>query len=209
MGTPASAARGGASVPLFQHRLEGQNLLVCPTAIDELIRLVAPTRQEIILEIGAGAGNITLPLAEQCGHLIAVEKDALLYLQLVERCQGLPNIQPVFADFFLTHELWWPAFPQFPAVDKFVANLPFGYVEAILARLAFVRFRSFVAIMGERQVSRVRTCFPELAAAFVIERKHLLGDDAFYPSPSLLARHKSASDVHLYVITPAGASTPR
>jgi 16S rRNA A1518/A1519 N6-dimethyltransferase RsmA/KsgA/DIM1 with predicted DNA glycosylase/AP lyase activity len=208
MGTPASAARGGVSVPLFQHRLEGQNLLVCPTAIDDLIRLVAPTRQETILEIGAGAGNITLPLAEQCGHLIAVEKDALLYLQLVERCQGRPTIQPVFADFFQTHELWWPAFPQFPAVDKFVANLPFGYVEAVLARLAFVRFRSFVAILGERQVARVRSCFPGLAATFVFERKQALGDEAFHPPPSMLARHKSASDVHLYVITLAEASAP-
>jgi 16S rRNA (adenine1518-N6/adenine1519-N6)-dimethyltransferase len=56
----------------------GQNFLVDPNVARKLIRMLAPRNGEVFLEIGAGIGALTLPLAERGVTTFAVEIDPKL-----------------------------------------------------------------------------------------------------------------------------------
>ena len=53
----------------------GQHFLQDPGVIDAIIREIAPTRDDLLVEIGPGHGAITKPLATLCGSLHAIELD--------------------------------------------------------------------------------------------------------------------------------------
>lgn len=188
--------------PLFYQRLQGQNLLVSEGAIRTAIELLKPAPEDVIMDIGAGTGNLSVPLSGKCRLVFALEKDPWMFYQLQEACRGKTNLQPVFADFFLTHELWCPAFERFPRVNKLVSNMPFSCVESILSRIAFIDFQYLVAVIGRKQLDRVSGCFPNLYGCFNFEAVCSLTDSDFYPQPNALARDLSGNDVALWIVTP-------
>lgn len=63
----------------------GQHFLQDPGVIDAILRAIAPTASDTIVEIGPGRGAITAPLARACGHLHAIELDRDLAAQLKTR----------------------------------------------------------------------------------------------------------------------------
>ncbi len=54
----------------------GQNFLVDPSTADMIIRRSCLQREDVVVEIGAGLGALTMPLAESAGLVYAVEKDS-------------------------------------------------------------------------------------------------------------------------------------
>lgn len=56
---------------------------------------------DVVLDIGAGAGYVTLPIAEKVGTVYALDldEDILTYLQLTAEKRGITNIQTVAANF--------------------------------------------------------------------------------------------------------------
>src|SRR5205823_8911325 len=81
---------------------------------------------DLVLDLGAGAGALTRELARRAGRVWAVELDAALAREL-ERRFGGTSVRVVRAD---ATRLRWPAEPF-----KVVANLPFGSAAAILRAL--------------------------------------------------------------------------
>lgn len=65
----------------------GQNFLVDPQTIREIIKAIAPKRDDTILEIGPGLGALTKPLLEQVKQLEAIELDRDLIVQLEKLTQ--------------------------------------------------------------------------------------------------------------------------
>ncbi len=63
----------------------GQNFLVSSYTIDKIIASCNLTPSDIVLEIGAGAGNLTEHLVEKCKKVIAVEKDKNLIAIMKDR----------------------------------------------------------------------------------------------------------------------------
>jgi 16S rRNA (adenine1518-N6/adenine1519-N6)-dimethyltransferase len=63
----------------------GQHFLTSRRVLDKIIAVIAPHADDLIVEIGPGRGALTFPLAERCGRLIAIEKDASLIPRLLER----------------------------------------------------------------------------------------------------------------------------
>lgn len=53
----------------------GQHFLKNPFVIKKIVHCIAPEKNDLIIEIGAGKGALTFFLAEKSGKLIAVEKD--------------------------------------------------------------------------------------------------------------------------------------
>ncbi|MBN1794428.1 MAG: ribosomal RNA small subunit methyltransferase A [Candidatus Omnitrophica bacterium] len=60
---------------LFPKKGLGQNFLVDPHYQDKILQCIPATREDVLLEIGPGLGNLTESLLERAGTLIAVEKD--------------------------------------------------------------------------------------------------------------------------------------
>lgn len=74
----------------------GQHFLVNRSALNKIIEVISPRKDELIIEIGPGRGALTFPLAEKAGKVIAVEKDESLIPGLQNR--GIPNLEVIFGD---------------------------------------------------------------------------------------------------------------
>ena len=66
----------------------GQHFLR-PASVERLVRVIDPAPTDVFLEIGPGAGALTLPLAAKCKHLVAVEIDGALATRLESSTETL------------------------------------------------------------------------------------------------------------------------
>jgi 23S rRNA (adenine-N6)-dimethyltransferase len=118
---PAPAARRAARRGLDQHFLRSSRLAA------ELVRHAGLTRDDLVLEIGAGSGRLTGELARSAGHVLAVEVDPYWAQRLSERFEAEARVTVLAADAL---DVALPAEPF-----RVVANLPFGRTTAFLHRL--------------------------------------------------------------------------
>ena len=65
----------------------GQHFLR-PASVERLLKLVDPQPDQVFLEIGAGTGALTLPLAARAGRVVAIEIDT----RLAEGLQVHPEV---------------------------------------------------------------------------------------------------------------------
>ncbi len=77
----------------------GQHFLADARLLERIVDAASIAPQDTVLEIGAGIGNLTVPLAQRARRVIAVEVDPRLRLLLTHQTEDYPNIQLVFADF--------------------------------------------------------------------------------------------------------------
>jgi 16S rRNA (adenine1518-N6/adenine1519-N6)-dimethyltransferase len=117
----------------------GQNFLVDPATAEMIVRKAALTPEELVLEIGAGLGALTLPLAARVRRLVAVEKDGDL-IQLLRNellAAGIGNTEVVHAD-ILRADL---AALVAPDTDPMVVmgNLPYNISSQVVLKLLAAR----------------------------------------------------------------------
>ncbi|SIR62871.1 ErmE/ErmH/ErmO/ErmR family 23S rRNA (adenine(2058)-N(6))-methyltransferase [Micromonospora avicenniae] len=105
-------------------RVLSQNFLADPTAIARVVRSAAPDPAGLVLEVGAGRGQLTRPLAARCGRLVAYEVDPAAGAELAAVCAELPNVRHRQTD-FLTAE---------PPGEPFtvVGNIPWSLTSAVV-----------------------------------------------------------------------------
>jgi 23S rRNA (adenine-N6)-dimethyltransferase len=115
----AHAARRAARRGLDQHFLRSSRLAA------ELVRSAGLTRNDLVLEIGAGSGRLTAELARVAGHVLAVEVDPRWARQL--RARLADNVTVVQANAL--------RFPLPNEPFRVVANLPFGRTTVLLHHL--------------------------------------------------------------------------
>ena len=102
----------------------GQNFLISEKILQNIASTCKIKKNDVVLEIGAGMGNLTEYLASLAEQVIAVEKDPELYKILKNRMSLYPNVK-VFCCDILNFKI-----PQTPAKKiKVVGNLPY-YVSS-------------------------------------------------------------------------------
>ena len=77
----------------------GQNFLVDRNVLEKVALAAELSRDDSVIEIGPGAGALTVLLAQAAGHVTAVEIDKRLIPLLNEVTEGLPNVTIVNDDF--------------------------------------------------------------------------------------------------------------
>jgi 23S rRNA (adenine-N6)-dimethyltransferase len=117
----AHASRRAARRGLDQHFLRSSRLAA------ELVRAAGLTRDDIVLEIGAGSGRLTAELARAARHVVAVEVDPFWARRLSARFGDDARVSVVVADALDV------ALPD--EHFRVVANLPFGLTTAFLRHL--------------------------------------------------------------------------
>jgi 16S rRNA (adenine1518-N6/adenine1519-N6)-dimethyltransferase len=110
----------------------GQVFLKEKKSLKKIVNLAKVSKNDLILEIGPGPGNLTLELAKKAKKVVAVEKDKKMcdFLEEVLEKEGLKNVEIVNEDileFLKKPELSLSSF-------KVVANIPY-YLTSRLIRL--------------------------------------------------------------------------
>jgi 16S rRNA (adenine1518-N6/adenine1519-N6)-dimethyltransferase len=138
MTDPASPSNANALLRaqgLRPRKRWGQNFLCDRNMLDRIVRAAALEPGDKTLEIGAGLGALTRPLADHSVSVTSVEIDRLLQPILQETLAGKQNVHLVFEDFLKLDlaSLLDDAFGDRPGVV--VANIPYYITTPILERL--------------------------------------------------------------------------
>jgi len=105
---------------------DGQHFLRSARLATELVEQAGISARDLVVEIGAGSGRLTTPLAERAGRLIAVERDPVWADRLRSSFSNDANVAIVRAN-----ALHVPL-PREPY--RVFGNLPFTFGSRILAR---------------------------------------------------------------------------
>jgi 16S rRNA (adenine1518-N6/adenine1519-N6)-dimethyltransferase len=105
----------------------GQHFLVDENILGVIGRLAELDEDDVVLEVGPGLGVLTTYLADRVRQVYAVELDASLGPQLLERLAGRPNVELRFGD-ALQLDLAEAA----PGATKLVANLPYNIATPLI-----------------------------------------------------------------------------
>ncbi|MBU1042854.1 MAG: ribosomal RNA small subunit methyltransferase A [Candidatus Omnitrophica bacterium] len=76
----------------------GQNFLTDQIALDLIVKSANLTKEDTVLEIGAGIGNLSTVIAEQSGILYAVEKDRRVEHILKKALKPYPHAEIILGD---------------------------------------------------------------------------------------------------------------
>lgn len=105
----------------------GQNFVIDPNTIRKMVTLAQVEPDDSVVEVGAGAGSLTLALAMVARRVVALEKDTKLIPVLEQVLQGHDNVKIIQGD-ALEHDL------GALEVEQMVANLPYNVAATVVLR---------------------------------------------------------------------------
>ena len=173
-------------------RALGQNFVVDPNTVRRIARLAGVGPGDHVVEVGAGAGSLTLALAETGASVVALELDRHVLPVLRESVEPLgAQVQVVEGD---AMALDWPALLSGAAAWTLVANLPYNVATPLVLDLlegAPTITRMLVMVQreaGERLVAEPgsRTYgIPSVRVAYRATARLVgrVGPDVFLPRP--------------------------
>lgn len=131
----------------------GQHFVIDGRLINRIVNSAELQPDDIVVEVGAGLGNLTAPLAEQVRHLYAIEIDPRLIAELQKEFQGNKKIEIVPGDAL---ELdFTPWFQKWQRRMKVVANLPYEISTPMIFRFFQERqYFSLLVLMLQMEVAR-------------------------------------------------------
>ncbi|MCS7282589.1 MAG: 16S rRNA (adenine(1518)-N(6)/adenine(1519)-N(6))-dimethyltransferase RsmA [Anaerolineae bacterium] len=156
----------------------GQHFLVDERALKRMVAAAELTSEEVVLEIGAGMGNLTRHLAQVAGRVITVEIDRRFFPILQAELVGFSNVEVVWGDILALD----PATLVGGQPYKVVANLPYSITSAALRHLLEAR------VPPQRMVVTVQREVAERIVARGGKMSLLAVSVQFYGQPRLLFR---------------------
>lgn len=137
---------------LFLKKGLGQNLLVDRNIIEKVIRTAQVQKEDIILEVGPGLGEMTMALAQRAKQVIAIEIDPRMVEILREKLKGHPNIQVINKDILKVN--FRELIRREKGPIKVVSNLPYQISTPLIFRFIESReiFSTFT-LMLQREVA--------------------------------------------------------
>ncbi len=186
----ALAARG-----LAPRKRWGQNFLVREELAARIVEHCHLKPEDVVVEIGAGAGACAAILVPRVTHVVAVEKDAGLADLLREELGSLGHLEIVNADFL---ELDLAPVARAHGVDRLVVvgNIPYHITTPILMRLFEQRalVKSAVLLVQKEYAERLGAAAdtPEYGSLTLFARYHAqleplmhVRASAFWPRPEV------------------------
>lgn len=140
---------------LFPKKRLGQHFLVDRNILDKVIRTAQIEKEDVVLEVGPGLGEMTLALAHQVKKVIAVEIDSKLVAILKNKMKDNPNVEVIKGDIlkmdfnlFLKKE---------GHLIKVVANLPYQISTPLLFRFIETKeaFSTFTLMLQKEVAERM------------------------------------------------------
>ena len=139
---------GGGELPAGVRPREehGQNFLMTRDVLLRSCEYAELSREDAVLEVGPGIGNLTALLAERAGSVCAIEIDRQFE-------PALSRLQARHANLRL---LWGDALGlDFPPFSKFVSNLPYKPALPLIMKLLEHDFKLAVVVIQQRLARRL------------------------------------------------------
>ncbi|MES1921056.1 dimethyladenosine transferase [Bonamia ostreae] len=130
---------------------KGQHILQSKKTIQKIVDKAGIFPSDIVLEIGPGTGNLTLPLLQKAKKVIAVEIDKRLILELKKRFIGTEynkKLEIINGDALKT---------DFPFFNILVANIPYQISSPLIQKLLDLgpKFRCAVIMFQKEFADRL------------------------------------------------------
>ena len=170
----------------------GQCFLVDPYYITALVEATGVGPEDIVIEIGAGAGTLTVPLIARAKHVVAIEFDRTMLTVL--RGEGIAEQCTLLAEDVLRTDFTHLVSAAGPGERKpiVVGNLPYAIATEVIFRLL-----------------AVRTLFTALYLTVQKEVAHrIVAQPGHKPYGVLSVLYQLAADVEALVSIPQGAFYP-
>ena len=169
------------------NRRKGQNYLIDSNILQKIVNFAELSKNDDVLEIGAGIGTLTIPLAEKAGKVIAVEQDKKIATILEKRLleMNISNVEVLRADATKI---------DFPEFNKVISNLPYKISSPITFKILEYDFdfavlmyqlefaQRMVAKPGESDYSRLSLMIHFFAN---VEMLFEVSKHCFFPEPKI------------------------
>lgn len=166
---------------------KSQNYLIDNSKLENILHHANIHNDESILEIGAGIGTLSIPMAKRAKKVIAIEKDPIIADILRQRLikEGIENIEVINDDALKI---------DFPPFDKVVSNLPYQISSPITFKLLKYNFKKAIlmyqlefakrmnAAVDTKEYSRLSVSLYYRADINIIDT---LSPEAFIPQPKV------------------------
>ncbi|WP_306359811.1 rRNA adenine N-6-methyltransferase family protein [Nocardia sp. CC227C] len=127
-----------------------QHLLVSTEVVDCIVDAADVSASDVVADVGAGLGTITVGLMQRARRVIAIEKDKRFESELRSISKRCSKVDVRLED-FLESDL--------TGVQKIVANPPFGLLEPMLKQLPLhPQIQRIVLILGSRSARKLLAC---------------------------------------------------
>ena len=130
----------------------GQHFLVDKNILNKVIQAAGVGKEDVVLEIGPGMGQMTALLASHARRVVAIEIDPKLTGILREKMRAHPNVEVIREDVLKSNLKRFSA--QEGEKMKVVANLPYQISTPLLFRLIEIReIFSTLTLMLQKEVA--------------------------------------------------------
>ena len=172
----------------------GQNFLSDKNLLSSIALDAGITGDDVVLEIGAGAGALTSELVKRAKKVISFEIDKELLSLLNDKFKNVNNLEIIFEDFLNFNEDI--LLEKIGTNFKVVANLPYYITTPILTKLFNLRVRPQVIVVmvqkevGERIVAMPKSSSYGYFSVFVqanadAKITRIVNKKMFYPVPKV------------------------
>jgi len=136
----------------FPKKRLGQHFLVDRNILNKVIRTAEVGKEDVVIEVGPGPGEMTLALARLVKRVIAVEIDPNLVEILKKRLADCPNVEVVKSDILKVD--FKRLYKKEGHPIKVVANLPYQISTPLLFRFIEAKEAfSTLTLMLQREVA--------------------------------------------------------
>jgi 16S rRNA (adenine1518-N6/adenine1519-N6)-dimethyltransferase len=200
----------------------GQNFLINKKITEKFIETASFKPNDIVLEIGAGIGNLTARIAPEVKKVIAVEKDKRLIEILKENLKIFGNIEIFPGDI-----LKFPISKIKNQNYKVIGNLPFYLTAAVIRKFLEAKNppKEIILLVQKEVGKRICARPPEMNLLAVSVQFYakpeiisFVSKKAFWPQPKIdsaiikivpFRRMRNISLLSFFKIVKAGFSQPR
>ena len=132
----------------------GQNFLIDQNVVDGIIEKAEVNKNDLIIEIGPGLGNLTSPLLENAGKVICIELDPKMVSILTDRFSLYENFELINEDVLKVDlNKLIEDNNQFKTA-KVVANLPYYITTPIIMKLLEDKLNlESITVMVQKEVA--------------------------------------------------------
>ena len=163
----------------------GQNFIIDRSIYESMVNYVALSKNDVVLDIGAGLGFLSRFAAERCKKVLAVEADQQVMSILREQLTGIDNVEIIMGDVFKTNV---------PDFNKIVSAPPYNISSDLMLWILQQSFDCGVLVFQKEFAHRLVACVGTEEYGWLtvytqcradIELLEDVSKTAFYPQPKV------------------------